>query len=190
MKIQREWVNVEMSEQDCEMAVAWVAKGGPAFQALGNCRWLLAHCDSGVCWGLRNGGGWELGADWMELGKIQQLRIFGRDAEGLVWWDGARMQGRIARDKPDGGSELWLKAKDEEWILLGNRRLEGRGKFTLVGDETGACHVAPAQLDSALFAGDRWPLRMRVRHYFEQDPETGVVRVGASRLVDVYVKGR
>ena len=82
--------------------------------------------------------------------------------------------------------EEYLSPLDETRILLGNRLLAPpRAHFSRVAAPTGAEQVVPLNLSEADFKDGRWPLRLEVRHYKQQDPETGDVRLAATRLVEI-----
>ncbi len=53
--------------------------------------------------------------------------------------------------------------------------------FSLVSDTSGARHAPPWELAPGKLQGAR--LWLRLKHYFEFDPTTGVVRVAATRLI-------
>jgi len=94
-------------------------------------------------------------------------------------------------DKKDADAGSPTRPDDEPRILLGNRLLDGpREGFTLVGTAGGAQHAVPLQCTVKDFEKGTWPLRLKVRHYFQQDQNTGAVRVALSRLVDVFKEVR
>src|SRR5207244_1505508 len=84
-----------------------------------------------------------------------------------------------------------LRPQNEAYLLLGDRlhlQTPPRGGFSMVGDQRGSRHAAPLECTSADFGNQespRLPLRLDVRHYFAADPDSGLVRVTASRLVSI-----
>ncbi|HWO26211.1 MAG TPA: CRISPR-associated protein Csx19 [Kofleriaceae bacterium] len=154
----------------------------------GDC-WLLCHCDDGVTWGRLEDGTWQLGSALFpdlcptpSQASIQEMRVFSRGAEVLVWRMAGELRGRVLRDSSPPIGEGPLAPSDEEHLLLGRRVIEHKGGFTRVGDGTGAEQALPLRVvdqDSA-----PWP-RLCVRHYFTQDAQTGCVRIVVTRLVEV-----
>ena len=153
---------------------------------------LLAHAEDGVIWGEFRGNDYKLvtsGDDnvFPQLAKLrlctlQQCRIFGKNAEVMLWKVGQNWK---ARSIEHGH----LSDKDyipEEQILWGTQAEEEHKKgFTLVSDGSqGLRHAVP--LTGITFKGkDSRPLRLTVHHYIDYD-EDGVARIYLSRLVELY----
>lgn len=154
--------------------------------------WLLAHCDDGVTWGCRDGGEWQLASAY-DLApeptrkNLQQLRLFGKASELLMWRAGDDFRGRVLADAPAEGFAEWAKPMTERRFLVGRRIVgESRGRFSVVGDAHGSRHAVPLACTDDDFAMERFPLRLEIRHYLDRDDATGVVRIAASRLVDIW----
>lgn len=166
--------------------------------------WVLAHCDDGVVWGLRSKDGWALSSgSFKELvaaithSNVQQLRLFGSSSEILIWRSGANgadgvYRGRILRDV---AFDTERAPFEESVVLVGDRllhpqtSLEERNRenpFSLVGDATGSCHAVPLSCEERHFRENRWPLRLDIKHYLEEDKDTGALRIAASRLVRLH----
>ena len=165
-------------------------------EAAGTC-WLLAHCDDGVVWGRYENDRWHLSSTpfpnispAMERQNVQQLRVFGENHEVLIWRTEHGFRGRVLRDSDDSDVNRDLQPKQESQILVGDRLLDGPcAGFSLVGDAAGTRHAVPLHCQESYFdPPSRWPLRLSVTHYLTQDDDSGTVRVGASRLVDVCIK--
>lgn len=160
-------------------------------------RWLIAHCDDGVTWGRWSAkdNRWQTAFEvFPELSpeisreNLIELRLFGPEAEYLIWRTGQGLRGRCLRDAP--GTEDILAPMKEQRLLLGDRLLEPiRHNFSRVGSPTGSEQVVPCVLTEENFENKNGPLRIQVKHYLQQDPDKGVVRVAATRLVDLGVKG-
>ncbi|MBX3156457.1 MAG: hypothetical protein KF773_10695 [Deltaproteobacteria bacterium] len=178
----------EVVRLDHTASLAWLefvlGRGEAPMLLEGGC-WLLCHCDDGVTWGRLEHGTWRLGsAVFSDLCPVpsavnlQEMRVFSRDAEVLLWRVDAGLRGRILRDSTpinDGP----LVPHDEAHLLLGGRVSEHRDGFTRVGDGTGAEQALPFRVvDHAALS---W---LYVRHYFALD-RYGCVRVVASRLMEV-----
>jgi len=161
--------------------------------------WLLAHTDGGVVWGHHDpGGAWRLSSDAfpnasprLAVAAVQQARVFGDADELLLWRTPAGLRGRRLADLPgsdrsDGDSKgpaQSLTPYEQPYVLLADRLLEEpRQGFSLVGDAGGSRQAVPLTCEPGWFAGGRWPLALRVRHYLQADSDTGAVRVAASRL--------
>jgi len=165
--------------------LAWVCDGAAPVDVAG--RWLLAHCDDGVVWGIRGDDDrWTLSGQvfpsespTLTKKSVQQLRVFGEDGELLVWRHDMGVRARWLADAIEEAPG-WMAPDDEERLLLGEHPERSTRGFTLLRDATGARQVVPL---GAIAKGERPTLR--VRHYFERDAESGAVRVAASRLVAV-----
>ncbi|MEG4311465.1 MULTISPECIES: type III-D CRISPR-associated protein Csx19 [unclassified Microcoleus] len=152
--------------------------------------WLLAHADDGVIWGKFRGDDYKLVTSgdedvFPQLAKLrsptlQQCRIFGENAEVMLWKVGKNWTARLVQD--DNKPEC---LPDEDQILWGTQVEKESNGFSLVSDGSqGLKHAVP--LTGITFKGkDSRPLRLKVRHYIDYD-ESGVARIYLSRLVDLY----
>lgn len=161
----------------------------PIENLLGTPAWALCHCDDGVTWGLYKDSAWHLASSaFPELSpapselSLQEMRVFSREAEVLLWRTENGLRGRILRDTTDGDRQEPLRPDDEDRLLLFGQVIEQRGDFTHVRDGSGAQQVLPICI--AVGQASRWPT-LRVRHYFARDDRSGVVRVVATRLMEV-----
>lgn len=159
--------------------------------------WLLAHCTDGVTWGRVLGGALLLSSGkhpkWPTplptAENLLQLRIFGDAAEVLVWQAEGEpfpFAGRIATDHPVPGGDDPLAPRKEVYLLAATEAVphgQCPDDFTVVRDRSGRAQIVPMLLDASDFEGRRHALGLDVRHYFEQDPSSGCVRIAASRLV-------
>ena len=165
--------------------------GAEAPQIDPDLRWLLAYCHDGVVWGRREGDSWQLACEAFpevsprpQRRNLLEARLFGPQAEILLWQaEGAFHARRMATQSGPEGHPL--APKQETYLVRGDRVLAAaRNGFTLVGDASGSRQAVPLRCgDDDLRQGQG--LRLEVCHYLEQDPESGVVRVAASRLVDL-----
>jgi len=163
----------------------------------GGLRWLLAHCNDGVTWGRwsPDKNRWETASEVFpefvpEIGEhnLLELRIFGNDGELLIWRTAQGFRGRYLQDA--AGDGRILSPIDEERLLVGDRiKEEPRKGFTRVGSPSGSEQIVPCLLEEGDFKREPWPLRLQVRHYLQEDPKTGVVRVAITRLVNLNLKG-
>lgn len=159
-------------------------------------RWLLAHADDGVIWGRWDDGEITTSHDVapaisppLRLVTLQQAFIFGERDEVRLWRDG---QGWLARRINDeNGAEVF--ESDEKQVLWGSEVAEwpndknGKG-FTHVHElisNYGMHHIVPVMVTSEDLKERK--LRLRVRHFITEDPETGEARIALSRLVSVEV---
>lgn len=162
--------------------LAWLRSGSRAPSDAHGVRFALAHCDSGVTWAyLDDAGAWTLGSTvdpelcpHPTATSLHELRLFGATAEILIWQtDDGQLRGRILADKePPTDSDDPLSPFSESRRLRGTAG-EPRDGFIRYIDSGGAEHLAPAS----------FPQEFSVRHYLEQDPCTGAVRIAATRLV-------
>jgi|SRR5579875_119306 len=180
----------------CHELLAWITGSGEASITDG-VELLLAYCYDGVTWGRldRDAGGWQLAcvpfparAPKPKEENVLELRLFGKDRELLIWREGKSFRGRTLRDHPCDLDDL--RPINESRIVLGDRLLEGpKSGFSRVGSPTGAEQVVPVEVSEDAFQKSSWPLRLHVRHYLASDDETGAVRIAATRLVKLEVKG-
>jgi len=121
----------------------------------------------------------------LRIETLQQARLFAPKGEILLWRDGdGNWNARLIRDAEDGEEAVWQEAVDEAQILWGtDGRVLSKG-FTLMSNGAqGLRHVVPIEVNTK--PGDlNRPLRLRVRHYIEEDDE-GYARIVASRLMDI-----
>ena len=155
-----------------------------------NLRYLLAHAEDGVIWGRFDDGGLRTSGDgdvFDQLAKLrshtlQQCRIFGKSSEVMLWKIG---KGWKARSIDDTNAPDCLP--DEHQILWGTKIEKEKDGFTLVADgQEGLKHAVP--LINIPFDQSKnlyRPLRLTVRHYLDEEPNTGIVRVYLSRLVNL-----
>lgn len=166
--------------------------------------WILAHCDDGVTWGRFEGDAVKLSCSefprWPTPkplpGSVQQLRIFGKKGELLIWRQGAesdQFSGRLLAASPEEAPENEpSRPLYECYILAANRLADGEAAspsgFTAVAEGNGRTQVVPLTVKSSDFGTGRYVLCLDVCHYFEVDMDnpdeaTGSVRIAASRLI-------
>lgn len=184
--------------ETCEAVLDWVAGGTAPPGCDHGFTWLLAHCRDGVTWGRKDGSAWRLSATLfpdlcptVSRDNLLELRLFGEEGEVLIWRSEAQFLGRCLLDKPHHDMPSATRPDDDIRVLEGDRLIEGpKDGFTRVGTAAGPQQAVPLACTAQDFERGRWPLRLRVRHYFEEDPQTGAVRVAASRLVHVFKEVR
>lgn len=168
-----------LTSKECQCWIDWLRGEGSGPGLAQNVMFALAHCDSGVTWAFLDARrAWCLGSSFdpdlcpvPSVAHLQELRFVGAQSEVLIWKGGDGLVGRILSDRSD---ELapHLQPWDESRHLLGNPK-RNVGDFILYVDGGGAQHMAPYT----------FPKEFLVRHYFEEDQDTGAVRVAASRWV-------
>ncbi|MCA6596728.1 MAG: CRISPR-associated protein Csx19 [Pseudanabaena sp.] len=158
-----------------------------------NLRYLLAHAEDGVIWGRFDDHRLKTSGDvFDQFAKLrsqilQQCRMFGDKCEVMLWKVGKDWKARSIEDtnNPD------CLPDDEHQILWGTKPEQEKDGFTLVADgQEGLKHAVP--LINISFDQSKTlyrPLRLTVRHYLDEDPDTGVVRIYLSRLVNLTGQG-
>jgi CRISPR-associated protein (TIGR03984 family) len=157
---------------------------------------LLAHAHDGVIWGQLAAGKLLLSHDVfpnvspeLRSQTLQQLRLFGEDAELLVWRDGdGQWRARLLSDEGTGRPGWRF---DESQLLWGDHREKEKQGFTLVAEgRQGLRHAVPTP-DGSIPFGDpgSHPLRLGVRHYLEQDSD-GMLVIAHSRLTGLQIEGQ
>ena len=188
---------VEVETGFADTPANWLAKKAVAHGLIT----LLAHADDGVIWGRMIGEQLALSDDVfpevsppLRAVTLQQARLFGEQAELLVWRDGeGNWHGRLL---DDDGTERSGWCFDEAQLQWGDH-LEGeKDGFTLVAEgQEGLRHAVPLSAAGISFdpAGkkrERWhPLRLGVRHYLERD-EDGTLIIVQGRLTRLWAEGR
>jgi CRISPR-associated protein (TIGR03984 family) len=155
---------------------------------------LLAHADDGVIWGRVEAGIVHTSARAfkdvsppLRALTLRQARLFGPSGELLLWRVNGGWRARWLKDG-DAATDGYDAAEyyDEAQLLWGNRYEATRAGFTLVAEgQQGFRHAPPLEVPTDAFARDHHPLQLWVRHYLAPDPETGLLEIGAARLLDV-----
>lgn len=190
-----------MDATACERYLAWLLgepRAGPPTDAT-NLPWALAHCDDGVTWGRYDGhqATWLFGNEVepevsppLRRETLQELRVFGEPGEVLIWRAEERLRGRALGDTPSDRLDESnpLRPYDESRILRGDHvHATYENGFTRIADHrTGAEQVVPAVVTPDGLQARR--ARLSVRHYFQQDTESGAVRIAVTRLVDLTIE--
>jgi CRISPR-associated protein (TIGR03984 family) len=161
-----------------------------------NNAYLLAHAEDGVIWGrFKNGidekptlttshDAFPALAE-LRIATLWEVRIFGPDAEVLLWRDGSSWQ---AHKLMDAGHDPTLIIKEKQ-ILWGNQAESRNKNFTLLADGyEGLRHGVPIDVPDTAFSSEDnpRPLRLHVRHYVTFDKD-GNARIGLSRLYDLTI---
>jgi len=135
----------------------------------------LAFADDGVIWG-RFDGAWKWSGDALavsppfRLNTLQQIRLFGADAELFLWRADRNWQGRVI---VDGAGET-REYLDELQLLWGAKEGEEKNGFVLRRDRgQGLRHTPPLQIANEG--------KLRIRNYLDYDQD-GCVKIIASRL--------
>jgi len=147
--------------------------------------WLLAVTREGIVWGELRDDELHLstgatafpdsGPSALSWEELESCRCFGPDGELLIWVSPSGPAARLRLDT-DGDDDEYL---EEHYQLWGEGRELRDGFVRLVEGEQGITHHPP--LGAAVPTGTRASLQ--VRHYLREDAATGVVSIGASRLV-------
>jgi len=142
-------------------------------------QWLLAHADDGVVWGkMRDSRLWTSSTAFSEVSPplsdltLQQARLFGPDAELLLWRTDDGWRARIIREGAGEERECY----DELYLLWGDHISERQDGFIVLEHSEGLRHAPPVAAD------EEPPFALRVRHYLGYDDD-GQAHVLFSRLV-------
>mgnify|MGYP000051418742 CR=1 FL=1 len=181
-------MNDQFSVQDVAIPERWVDEPASVLAELARqyrLRWLLAHADDGVIWGEVRDGRLHLSCDVfpsisppLRAITLQQVRLFGPEAELLLWKDENGWRARIIQDR-SGNDEGY----DETYLLWGTTIEKWQDGFALLREgREGLRHAPPLPENVHL------PVRLRVRHYLAYDPD-GQACVAYSRLVALEIQG-
>jgi CRISPR-associated protein (TIGR03984 family) len=158
--------------------------------------YLLAHTSDGVIWGRFDDGELVTSHDVappqysppFQVETLLTARVFAPTGELLVWRDedGEWAARLIAEKQLADATTGWNSAFEEQQIVLGTKTDSLKRGFTLMSEGAqGLFHAVPLELSLPASGDERWhPLRLVVRHYWEEDKH-GFTRVHASRLVDL-----
>ena len=141
-------------------------------------RYALTHADDGVIWGQYDDGVWSWSSSYIPrvsptllFSTLQQLRLFGANAEVFVWREGTALNGRLITDK--AGDKVCF---DEAQLMWGMPLGEPQSNFQLMREGAqGLLHAPPTALISD-------PPQLMTRNYVEFDTNSSAF-VCASRLV-------
>ncbi|MEM9758088.1 MAG: CRISPR-associated protein Csx19 [Pseudomonadota bacterium] len=177
-------------------AVAWL---GATARDLG-LRYLLAHADDGVIWGLRDSDAFAtpypaVGAQLRTV-TLQEARLFDERGEVLLWRDGVdRFRARVIRPVQESEVPTWSQAFEELHLLWGDQpdpNVDNPAEvFTPLREGAQGLRHAPPMPGLTVEA---LPLALRVRHYVTFAPaldekatgagtSPGLARIAASRLL-------
>jgi len=151
---------------------------------------LLAHADEGVIWGKVENGALvtadevfeQMGFPSLNWQTLQQARLFGLEAELLLWRVDDQWQARLVKE-----NEGQVVTFYDEFQMLWGTYWKGQAQgFTLVTDGGNRHrHAPPINAPQEMFPGkNQRPLRLQVRHYLAIAKD-GLHRVMLSRLVNL-----
>lgn len=142
--------------------------------------YLLAYHDDGVVWGRFNDGRWALSSDHFEVSPafrtrtLQECRVFGQNAELLVWREGQQLHGSLLRE----GQGSSLLCFERHYLLWGDSIADRQDGFTLLREGAeGLYHAVP-------LANARPRAALVIRHYVDYDAQNQAY-IKWSRLVDL-----
>ena len=122
--------------------------------------------------------------DQLRGATLQQARLFGSQAELLIWRGPQdQWQRTLRRDEP-GESQEVIDEPQLLWGYVGEDDPpppESDGFVQLREGSQGIVHAPP--LGASAPPTEQRRASLLVRHYLVEDEETGVVRIGHSRLV-------
>ncbi|BAZ06393.1 type III-D CRISPR-associated protein Csx19 [Calothrix sp. NIES-3974] len=178
-----ELIEVEVKES-FDLKV-WLEKQASEYQL----KYLLAHAEDGVIWGkFQNGTLKTSDSVFPQLAKLrlltlQQCRIFGEHSEVMLWRNDDEFKARCVEDTHLDKEEYI----SENQILWGTQAENISDGFTLVSDGSQGLRHAVPLIDIPFDSNQKLyrPLRLCVRHYLDEDKETGLVRIYLSRLVNL-----
>ena len=149
--------------------------------------WLLAFAEDGVIWGLVEKGELYLSSaehtkvsPKLRLITLQSLRLFGAEAELLLWREGHGFKARILKE---GGGEP-RKFRDYELLLWGaaEESQEPAGRFRLMTEGAqGFLHAPPVAAQRA---------KLIARDYLDHDHDTGQALIRWNRLTGLKEGGK
>ncbi|MCX6358316.1 MAG: hypothetical protein NT029_00775 [Armatimonadetes bacterium] len=186
-----------LTPSEAESVAGWVIGEGPQPSSeTFSPRWALIQCSDALVWGILGDAGWVLGSSVPGGGRrpsldaLIEMRVFGPDAEVLIWQADEGIVGRLLSDRPgcaDGaGPVTWsatFQPPDHHPVVTlrpGKARTdtnqtvaEAADGFVVRSSREGRTTVTPP--GSCVI----------VVQYMQRDDETGVVRLAGARLAEV-----
>lgn len=175
-------------------------------QAKPEMRWVLAHTDEGVVWGVIEKDALQTSSKLfagveaqLQTPTLQQVRLFGPAGEIFVWRE--TETSFRARRIMDGATSSLNCIEDRQWLwgtpigeinAAGDNVLVQNADFMLLHEGKQGLRHAPPVGHLGLTANDR--VMLTVRHYIQTDLQTtatgqtlgtGVAYFADSRLVDL-----
>lgn len=161
--------------------------------------WLLAHSEDGVNWGKFEENKLIISHDIashlafvpeLKPETLQQLRLFGKDAELFIWRNHEGLTGRLLRDN---AVDAAIKTRNEKHLLWGAQTDDELNQgFIVTSEADGLRQVVPWSTQETRPGPREEPthrLHLMVRHYIDFD-EDGQAMVVASRLVELNSQDR
>lgn len=145
---------------------------------------LLGHAYDGQIWGRVRNGRLELAGDHvpgvgasLRAETMLDLRLFNAGQELRIWPGGPRLQACRLTEGQTG--QCYAGYQDQSYELLRQPKNPPppAAPFVLLEGLAGQRHAPP---------GEPVPRSLAVRHYFERDPETGLLRVAEHRLLGLF----
>jgi CRISPR-associated protein (TIGR03984 family) len=173
-------------------------------------RWVFAYLDDGVIWGEVREGNLVLSSEvapaispLLRAETLWEIRLFGSAGELLVWREETLLaernpwRARFIGDNAEiecADSCRYQECFDEEFIIWGTigDEVKEKGFTRMIEGNQGLVHIVPLlglqgkHLDKNKVPFH--PLRLLVRHYLQDDKETGFIYVVTSRLCDLYAR--
>lgn len=153
---------------------------------------LLAHAEDGIVWGKVDGTSPKTSMP-LKADTLLEARLFGNTGELLAWKDGdGKWHARTIQDH-SSDSATFQDSYDEAHMLWGTHtgNQDANGFVEMIDGAQGMVHWAPAVDGLQPNQGEqdlaKRLLQLTVRHYLKEDEVTGVLRVVASRLVELSV---
>lgn len=145
---------------------------------------VLGHAYDGLIWGRVQNGRLELATDYvpgvgapLRAETLLDLRFFNTEEELRIWPGGPRLQACRLTEGRTG--QCYAGYQDQSYELLRQPKNPPPPAvpFVLLEGLAGQRHAPP---------GEPVPRSLTVRHYFERDPETGLLRVAEHRLLGLF----
>jgi CRISPR-associated protein (TIGR03984 family) len=180
-----------LQSQDANSVLDWLFKNTNPLQT--TCTALI-HTDEGVTWGIFSNEQWKFSSQThpeisptLTEHNLTSARIFNSDIEYLVW---RTTNGFSARSLTDAPIEHdWQKPLEENMIVLGNQYEPTENEFIRLAENNGRRHAVPNLLSASPQNG-AYPLQLTVKHYLEEDTETGVLRIKVTRVTTLNLRAR
>ena len=154
--------------------LSWLLGGPKPAEASTELKWAVLQATDTLVWAVRDGDTWHRtdqvqgsGVRALQADRVFEARLFGPEEQLLLWREG---EGELRHSL--------LRATEGEWVektlnFVGAPHPLRDSAFTLRSDEAGRVTVVPHGKG------------VLTAHLLEEDPDTGLVRIVATRFVKI-----
>jgi CRISPR-associated protein (TIGR03984 family) len=143
--------------------------------------WALGHADDGVLWGKVEQGRLIMApATPLERETLLDLRLFNLEHELRIFRRGAALRAcHVTQARGREEAVCYQAIEQRSYLLLGRPEQAPEGEFVTLLGPGGQRHTPPR------LKGGAAPTKLLVRHYYEQEPDSGLLRESTQRYLEL-----